>query len=93
MATASITVRLIPWDDPAFTATFEKVADAMREKGVNLDTPAACLELQDLLRAEGYVKATAECERDVNEALSHQARIVVTRDGTDSTRAAADHAR
>jgi len=81
MATASVTVRLIPWDDPAFTAAFERVADAMREKGAGLDTPAACLELQELLRSAGYEKATAECDRDVDEALSHQARIVVCRDG------------
>lgn len=77
----NVTVRLVPWDDPAFTAAFERAADLLRAKGVGLDTPAACLELQHLLRAEGYSKVTAECERDIEEALSHQARIVVARDG------------
>ncbi|HEY4632918.1 MAG TPA: hypothetical protein VIH00_03290 [Candidatus Limnocylindrales bacterium] len=82
MATiGSVTVRLVPWDDPAFTAAFERAADLLRAKGTGLDTPADCLELQRLLRDAGYPKATADCDRDVEEALSHHARIVVSRDG------------
>ena len=74
-----VTVQLIPWDDPAFVAAFERASDAMRSRGVGLETPAACQELEHLLRAEGYPDVTVDCARDVAEALSHEARIVIQR--------------
>ena len=82
MATiGTVTAHLVPWDDPAFTAAFERAADRLRADGIRLDTPAACEALQALLRDEGYSRATVECDRDVDEALSHRARVVVHREG------------
>jgi hypothetical protein len=78
-----VTVQLIPWDDPGFVAAFERASDAMRSRGLGLDTPAACVELEQLLRDEGYLDVRADCERDVAAALRHRARIVVRRDGVD----------
>jgi hypothetical protein len=77
-----VTVQLIPWDDPAFVAAFERASDSMRDRGVGLETPAACQALERLLRAEGYPDVRVDCDRDVAEALSHQARIVVHRGRT-----------
>ena len=77
----SVTVHVVPWDDPAFTAAFERAAALLRDRGVGLDTPDACLELQHLLRVGGYPAAVVRCDRDVDEALSHRARIIVSRDG------------
>lgn len=77
-----VTFRLIPWDDRDFTTAFERAADQLRRQGVDLHTPAGSLALQLQLRSEGYPNATAWCERNVDEALSHHARCVVSRDGS-----------
>jgi hypothetical protein len=77
----SVTVHVVPWDDPAFTSAFERATALLRGRGVGLETPEACLELQHLLRADGYPDAVVRCDRDVDEALSHKARILVSRDG------------
>jgi hypothetical protein len=77
-----VTFRLVPWDDRDFTAAFERAAGLLRGQGIDLHTPAGSLQLQHQIRNEGYPNATAWCERNVDEALSHHARCVVSRDGS-----------
>ncbi len=78
---ANLKVKLIPWDDPAFLAAFERARTGVEARGLSLDGPAGALALQNALRADGYPKAICYCERNVEEALAHQARCVVRRDG------------
>lgn len=77
-----VKVKLVPWDDPAFVGAFEAAAAVIQARGLHLDAPDGALALQRELRANGFPNATCYCERTVEEALAHQTRCVVTRDGT-----------
>lgn len=73
--------RLVPWDDPAFVATFEQIEREMTEQGWRFDAPPAAYEVQRRLRRAGYRAAVAHVDRTVDEALAHSARWVISRDG------------
>jgi hypothetical protein len=77
-----VKVKLVPWDDPAFVSAFESAAAVIESQGLRLDAPDGALALQRQLRMTGFPNATCYCERTVEEALAHQTRCVVTRDGT-----------
>ncbi|HEY4632917.1 MAG TPA: hypothetical protein VIH00_03285 [Candidatus Limnocylindrales bacterium] len=81
MSEGNVKVLLVPWDDRAFTTAFERAAAGLAGLGLTLDMPTAAVVIQRALRADGYPDAAAWCERSVDEALSHQARCVVSRDG------------
>lgn len=76
-----VKVKLVPWDDPRFTAAFQEAAAKLAGDGLRLDTAGGALALQRELRASGFSNATCYCERTVEEALAHRTRCVVSRDG------------
>jgi hypothetical protein len=80
--TVQVRVKLVPWDDPEFVGAFERAAAGIEAMGLRLDAADGALAVQRDLRANGYPNATCYCERTVEEALAHQARCVVMRDGT-----------
>jgi hypothetical protein len=75
-------VKLVPWDDRAFLDAVDVAAANIESRGLRLDDADGALALQRELRAIGFPNATCYCERTVEEALAHQTRCVVTRDGT-----------
>ena len=79
---AQHSVKLIPWDDREFVLAYERAARILDGRQIRLDEAVAAVEIQRLLRADGYPNATCYCVRSVDDALAHRARCVVMRDGT-----------
>ena len=72
---------LIPWDDAAFVATYERAHEQVLREGLLINGPKAAARLEELMRAEGYPDVSITVERTVEEALRHEARWTVRRDG------------
>ncbi|MER3418290.1 MAG: hypothetical protein C4343_04105 [Chloroflexota bacterium] len=74
--------KLVPWDDPAFIAAFERVRATLEAEGaLNGSCQAAALGAQELLRQAGFSAATVECVRTVEDVLRRTAHWIVRRDG------------
>lgn len=75
--------KLVPWDDPAFVAAFERVRVTLQAEGaLNGSCQAAALRAQELLRQAGFPAATVECVRTVDDVLHRTAHWIVRRDGS-----------
>jgi hypothetical protein len=81
MTVAKISLQVVPWDDPAFMAAFDRGRTAVEGQGLTLDDPRGQLALQSALRADGYPNAVVVGHRSVDDALEHSARCLVRRDG------------
>ena len=82
MATGvDLRIRIEPWDDPAFVRAVEAARDQVRAEGLTINGPKAAAHAEALLRAAGYPLACINCDRTVEEALTHTARWTVRRDG------------
>lgn len=74
--------KLIPWDDPAFVAAFERVRATLQAEGaLDGSCQAAALRAQELLRQAGFSAATVDCVRTVDDVLHRTAHWIVRRDG------------
>ena len=73
--------RLEPWDDRAFVLAFEAARRAAVREGYVINGPRAACRVEELLHAAGYVRATVESERTVDDALRRIAIWTVRRDG------------
>ena len=83
--TARHSVKVVPWDDPAFVQAYERAAAALRDEGIALHHAAAPVELQRRLRADGFPNAVCFCDRTPDTILAGVAHCVVVRDGTAAT--------
>ena len=72
---------LIPWDDAAFVAKYERAHEQVVREGLLINGPKAAARLEELMRAEGYPEVSVTVERTVEEALRHEARWTIRRDG------------
>lgn len=68
-----------PWDDGEFRTAAETAMADLRAGGLDPDSEAAAVALQERLRERGYPGATVETHRSVEEVLGHRARFVVRR--------------
>jgi hypothetical protein len=74
--------KLVPWDDPAFVAAFERARATLQAEGALAGScQAAALRAQALLREAGYPAATVECVRSVEDVIQRTAHWIVRRDG------------
>lgn len=74
--------KLVPWDDPAFVAAFERVRAILEAEGALAGScEAAALRAQALLREAGFGAATVDCVRTVDDVLHSTAHWIVRRDG------------
>ena len=80
--TARQSVKIVPWDDPAFVHAYERAAADLQAEGIELHRAAAPVELQRRLRAAGFPNAVCHCERTPDTILAGVAHCVVDRDGT-----------
>jgi hypothetical protein len=78
--TRTLKVTVIPWDDPTFLAVLERLRAELAAT-LDLASEEGALALQEALRRAGYPRATVDCQRSADEALSHTAHLVVRRDG------------
>jgi hypothetical protein len=62
-------------------AVFERSRGSIDDLGLSLEDPRGQLALQQTLRANGYPDAVVVCQRSVEDALAHEARCLVRRDG------------
>ncbi len=75
--------KLVPWDDPAFVAAFERARATLEAEGaLGGSCQAAALRAQALLREAGYPAASVECVRTVDDVLRRTIHWVVRRDGS-----------
>lgn len=71
---------LIPWDDAAFVAN-ERAHEQVVREGLLINGPKAAARFEELMRPEGYPDVSVTVERTVEEALRHEARWTIRRDG------------
>ena len=76
-----VRMQIVPWDDIEFRLAAEHALDAIRATGVGVDSEQAAELLQSRLRDVGFLAATVEAHRTVDEALAQVSRFVVRRDG------------
>lgn len=72
---------LVPWDDSDFVSEYERAHEQVVREGLLINGPRAAARLEELMRAAGYPRVSVEVERTVDEALRHDARWTVRRDG------------
>lgn len=88
MATeVQLEAKLVPWDDPAFVAAFDRARATLEAEGALAGScQAAALRAQALLREAGYPAASVECVRTVDDVLRRTVHWVVRRDGPSAAR-------
>jgi hypothetical protein len=72
---------LVPWDDPHFVRAYEGAREQVNREGLLINGPRAAARLEELMRAAGYPRVSVKVERTIDEALRHNARWTVRRDG------------
>jgi hypothetical protein len=75
-----VRMQIIPWDDVEFRHAAERALEAIRDEGVGVDSERAATMLQARLRDVGFLAATVEAHRTVDEALAHINHFTVRRD-------------
>jgi hypothetical protein len=75
---------LVPWDDSDFVRKYEGAHEQVVREGLLINGPRAAARLEELMRAAGYPRVSVKVERTIDDALRHNARWTVRRDGAEA---------